>query len=139
MELIRNEKYEIFVFEFVRDQTRYTQRNYQRSAYKVSNIEKRLCLSLRDIMEIDDGLEEIDYETTRAKYYTINQRRLMTKELRRKIILRDGYTCQICGKYMPDEVGLHVDHIVPIKRGGKTVESNLQVLCDKCNLHKGKS
>ena len=34
---------------------------------------------------------------------------------------------------MPDEVGLHIDHIVPIAKGGKTVKSNLQVLCSKCN------
>ena len=38
---------------------------------------------------------------------------------------------------MPDEVGLHIDHIIAIKNGGKTAESNLQVLCDKCNLGKG--
>ena len=37
----------------------------------------------------------------------------MTKALRKEIMLRDNYTCQICGKYMPDEVGLHIDHIIP--------------------------
>ena len=95
-------------------------------------------LTLFDIMAIDDELEEIGYETTWEKYYAKSQRRLMTRELRRRIIERDNYTCQICGKYMPDEVGLHVDHVIPIKRGGKSVESNLQVLCDKCNLRKGK-
>ena len=52
-------------------------------------------------------------------------------------MMRDNFTCRNCGKYMPDEVGLHIDHIVAIKNGGKTVESNLQVLCDKCNLSKG--
>ena len=57
----------------------------------------------------------------------------MTKELRQQIIDRDKYTCQLCGKYMPDEVGLHIDHIVSISKGGKTVPSNLQVLCSKCN------
>lgn len=60
----------------------------------------------------------------------------MTPELRRRIKIRDRYTCQECGKYMPDEVGLHIDHIIPVSKGGKTVESNLQVLCDKCNLRK---
>ncbi|MBR3025209.1 MAG: HNH endonuclease [Oscillospiraceae bacterium] len=50
--------------------------------------------------------------------------------------MRDNYTCKKCGKYMPDEVGLQIDHIIPIKKGGKSIESNLQVLCDKCNSKK---
>lgn len=70
---------------------------------------------------------------TLQEYNTKNQRKLMTKKLREQIAKRDNYTCQICGKYMPDGVGLHIDHIVPIAKGGKTVESNLQVLCSKCN------
>lgn len=50
---------------------------------------------------------------------------------------RDSYTCQICGKYMPGEVGLHIDHIFPIAKGGKSIPSNLRVLCSKCNGKKG--
>lgn len=61
----------------------------------------------------------------------------MTPELKQQVKIRDNYTCQCCGKYMPDEVGLHIDHIVPVSRGGKSIISNLQVLCDKCNLRKG--
>ena len=57
----------------------------------------------------------------------------MTQALREEIAVRDNYTCQICGKYMPDGVGLHIDHIVPISKGGKSIPSNLQVLCSKCN------
>ena len=34
---------------------------------------------------------------------------------------------------MSDEVGLQIDHIIPVSEGGKTVPSNLQVLCSKCN------
>lgn len=137
-EQITAKDYEIFKFVFFRSQTRYRQVNYQKIQYTVDNIDKVLYLTLQQLLEIDDELEEIDYETTRDKYFAKNQRKLMTKELRKKIILRDNYTCQNCGKYMPDEVGLHVDHIIAIKNGGKTVESNLQVLCDKCNLRKGK-
>ena len=135
--LILEKSYKSFEFTFTRNQTRYTQKQYQRSAYIVQNVEHVERLTLNDMLAIDDVLEEIEYETTRQKYFAKNQRKLMTKDLRRKIIERDHYTCQICGKYMPDEVGLHVDHIVAIKNGGKTVESNLRVLCDKCNLSKG--
>ena len=82
-------------------------------------------------------LEDIGYEATLKDYHAKNQRRLMTPALRQQIMERDNYTCQICGKYMPDKVGLHIDHIVPIAKGGKTVPSNLQVLCSRCNGGKG--
>lgn len=82
-------------------------------------------------------LERIGFETTLSAYRSQKQRKLMTKKLRKEIARRDNYTCQICGKYMPDGIGLHIDHIVPISKGGKTVPSNLQVLCSKCNGRKG--
>ena len=78
-------------------------------------------------------LQKIDFQCTLNEYHCKNQRKPMTKALRKEIMLRDNYTCQICGKYMPDEVGLHIDHIIPVSKGGKTIVSNLQVLCSKCN------
>ncbi len=132
------EDYKMFEFVFSRNQTRYRQQNYQKYAYTVQNDVYNLSFSLKGLLDIDDELEEIEYETTRIKWAAKNQRKLMTKDLKEKIKKRDNYTCQICGKYMPDEVGLHVDHIIPINKGGKSIESNLQVLCDKCNLKKGK-
>ena len=80
-----------------------------------------------------DKLEAINFEAPLSIYNSKKQRSLMTRELREQIAFRDNYTCQICGKYMPDGVGLHIDHIVPISKGGKSVPSNLQVLCSKCN------
>ena len=81
-------------------------------------------------------LRRIDHSCTLKQYHSKNQRKLMTRELRERIMRRDNYTCQICGKYMPDEVGLHIDHIIPVSKGGKSIASNLQVLCSKCNGHK---
>ena len=133
---IQNYDYQAYVWIFYRQQTRYKQRNYVRKSYKVKRKVYRFSNSLRELLEIYDELEEINFETTRKRYESQNQRKLMTRELRQKIKVRDNYTCKICGKYMPDEVGLHIDHILAIKDGGKSVESNLQVLCDKCNLKK---
>lgn len=91
------------------------------------------------LLDRDRLLQEIDYECNLRDYHNKNQRRLMTKELREQIMRRDNYTCQICGKYMPDRVGLQIDHIVPVSKGGKSVPSNLQVLCSVCNGHKSAS
>ena len=60
----------------------------------------------------------------------------MTDSLRYDILWRDGYKCQICGITAKDGAKLHVDHIIPIAKGGKTVPDNLQTLCERCNLGK---
>lgn len=122
-----------FCFITVRDQTRYRQRNYQRTSYKVSVPDGEWAVDLGWLKSRRGALADIGFETTLRKYHSKRQRSLMNPELRRQIAERDNYTCQMCGKYMPDGVGLHIDHIVPVSKGGKTVPSNLQVLCSKCN------
>lgn len=64
------------------------------------------------------------------------ERSLMTASLRYEILKRDGYRCQICGSTAQDGVKLHIDHIVPVSKGGHTTPDNLRVLCDRCNLGK---
>lgn len=45
---------------------------------------------------------------------------------------RDGYKCRKCGR--PEhELGLHVDHIIEVSRGGQTIMSNLRCLCPICH------
>lgn len=44
--------------------------------------------------------------------------------------------CYLCGCLIP-KGHRHVDHIVPLSKGGKHRPSNLAVACDKCNSHKG--
>ena len=121
----------------VRDQTRYTQLNYFRRSYKTSVVDISEKYDFDWLYERRERLAAIGHEATLHEYATENQRKLMTRALRQKIMRRDDYTCQMCGKYMPDEVGLQIDHIVPVSRGGKTIPSNLRVLCNKCNAKKG--
>lgn len=55
------------------------------------------------------------------------------RRLRDKILARDLYTCQSCGR-----VGgqLEIDHIVNKAQGGTDDESNLQTLCKSCHQTK---
>ena len=51
---------------------------------------------------------------------------------------RDNFTCCMCGNSTHSEPNLllEIDHIIPISKGGYTVEENLQTLCWKCNRSK---
>ena len=64
------------------------------------------------------------------------QRRIMTDSLRYDIMKRDGFHCVLCGRGAEDGVKLHVDHIIPVSKGGKTTPDNLRTLCERCNLGK---
>ena len=69
---------------------------------------------------------------TSAEY----ERSLMTDSLRYDIMKRDGFRCVICGASASDGVQLHIDHILPVSKGGRTERSNLRTLCSRCNLGK---
>ena len=52
-----------------------------------------------------------------------------------RVYEKQGGICPICGKYFEyDE--MQGDHIVPWSKGGRTVDENLQMLCQKCNNDK---
>lgn len=59
--------------------------------------------------------------------------------LRYRVLSRDRFRCQRCGRSPATELGvvLHIDHVHPLAAGGKTVEENLGALCAECNLGKG--
>ncbi len=58
--------------------------------------------------------------------------------LRFRVMQRDNFKCCICGASPAKDpsVVLHVDHIVPWSKGGKTELDNLQTLCSNCNYGK---
>lgn len=78
-------------------------------------------------------------EVVKFKKSARAQRALMTSQLRRKIMERDNFSCQICGLSNREEPNLllEIDHIIPIAKGGMTTEDNLQTLCWRCNRSKG--
>ena len=64
------------------------------------------------------------------------KRKAIGKKKRFEIFKRDKFTCQYCGKKAPDVI-LHIDHIVPVSKGGKNGITNLITSCVDCNLGKG--
>lgn len=49
---------------------------------------------------------------------------------RKRIFIRDKYTCQVCGVVTID---LECDHIVNLAAGGSDNDSNLQAICVPCH------
>ena len=64
------------------------------------------------------------------------ERSKMSDSIRYDVLRRDNYKCRICGASAEDGAKLHVDHIIPVSKGGKTELNNLQTLCERCNMGK---
>ena len=90
-----------------------------------------------DSNTIDHLIEELSSKI-RFKKSAAGQRSLMTASLRESIKSRDSYTCQTCtiSVHREPHLLLEVDHIMPISKGGLSIETNLQTLCWKCNRTK---
>ncbi len=73
-----------------------------------------------------------------ASAFAKEQRSLMTKKLRDFVKERDHFTCCTCknSTHIEPNLLLEIDHIIPVAKGGCTVEENLQTLCWKCNRAK---
>lgn len=90
--------------------------------------------------ELREGLTAAQDQRSRqstVQFQRRKERTLMTSRLRVQILRRDGSRCKLCGASASDGITLHIDHIHPVSRGGRTVPDNLQTLCESCNLGKG--
>ncbi|MBQ7561052.1 MAG: DUF262 domain-containing protein [Synergistaceae bacterium] len=62
--------------------------------------------------------------------------RKFTDKIKRAVYERQEGICKICGKHCTIKE-MEADHITPWSQGGRTVESNCQLLCKSCNRKKG--
>lgn len=93
-------------------------------------------ISYSDWYEADRDYENKLDEKIAEKIASLKRNRGVPARLRHKILKRDNYRCVLCGWSAEDGVKLHIDHKIPVSKGGLTVEENLRTLCEACNLGK---
>ena len=116
--------------------------DYQRRIRELRDEEGMQILSHND----RDDLKPNEYLLETLERRPVIARGISDK-LRRKILERNGYTCQVCGAGAGEESGcepgkkcrLQIDHTIPISQGGTDEEHNLRAVCvgynkDKANL-----
>lgn len=116
--------------------------DYQRRIRELRNEEGMQILSHKD----RDNLKPNEYLIETLKPLPVIARDISDK-LRRQILERNGYTCQVCGAGAGEEslcepgkkCRLEIDHTIPISQGGTDDEHNLRAVCvwynkDKSNL-----
>ncbi len=62
--------------------------------------------------------------------------RTIPREVMLRVVRRDDYTCQKCGKHLT-ETELEFHHKIPWAKGGPTDEHNIQLYCFDCNRSQG--
>jgi hypothetical protein len=56
-------------------------------------------------------------------------------KIKMRVVRRDNYTCQECGKHLLDNE-VEFDHVIPVSKGGSSEENNIRLTCFDCNRDK---
>lgn len=68
----------------------------------------------------------------RSIYKKKKKRIFIAKSIRRRVYKKSNYKCIVCEA----TDSITIDHIIPLSKGGKNKEENMQTLCKYCNLKK---
>jgi HNH endonuclease len=86
-------------------------------------------------LDLNAFVEFLDVATVEAPIWQDRvDNRHVPDGIRATVLVRDGGRCRKCRR----AINLEMDHIVPVSKGGKTEEANLQTLCRRCNRAKSK-
>ena len=58
------------------------------------------------------------------------------KAIKRRIMERDGWLCQVCKSSGKLSTATEVDHVNPLSLGGTDADDNLQAICQSCHKRK---
>lgn len=95
--------------------------------------------AVKEFIKYANGKEiKVVQEEINAIGFNKQTKREPNLSLRYRILLRDNFRCVKCGRSPANHpnIKLQIDHIKPWKGPGETEFSNLQTLCEECNLGK---
>ncbi len=100
------------------------------------NLSKSSTFTLNDMISTYDSVSRTYLERDFYDMISLVERGKVSDSMRYDVFKRDNFRCVICGASSKHGVRLHVDHIIPIAKGGKSTMDNLQTLCERCNVGK---
>ena len=107
----------------------------QRLALPNNPIKLEQLIGATDAVDLSAFADFVAFaEVEQPNYEDRSAKRRIPDPVRAEVLLRDGARCRRCRT----AVNLEVDHIIPVSKGGKTEDSNLQTLCRRCNRRKWK-
>lgn len=106
-------------------------------SYNKIMVNRRDGLRYNDVCSYDCHVKH----TKTIKYVCASRRRARVRNAyhesvdRMDVFKRDKYRCQVCNDKVTESTG-HIDHVMPISKGGSHTLCNLQLLCSTCNIKK---
>lgn len=100
------------------------------------NLSKEESFNLQNVFNCMESVARSKLD--KATYQSLAKvtRGEVSDSLRYDVMNRDGFKCVICGASAKEGAHLHVDHIIPVSKGGTSTPSNLRTLCERCNIGK---
>ena len=100
------------------------------------NLQKNATFNFNDLYTCLESVarSRLDKKTYKSLSYV--ERGEVSDSLRYNIFSRDRFRCVLCGASASQGARLHIDHIIPISKGGKSTPENLRTLCERCNIGK---
>ncbi|MCP4107452.1 MAG: hypothetical protein GY749_18225 [Desulfobacteraceae bacterium] len=100
------------------------------NADEVIRVIEKIPLPVSGIVaeDVQVDIARLNNPELRGKDYQKSSR--PDENLRIATLMRDGYTCRICGR---KHVRLEAHHIIPGNKGGKDTIRNLITLCESCH------
>lgn len=133
-----NRDYDWFLFE----QLKIVSRRVAHEVFCVLFEDRELMRSFSIfISRFIESLCQSDYPAFLEKDGQIKRYSNWNVWLKEALFNRENGRCAICKCDLTGVIALgkkiHIDHIIPISSGGTNDPTNLQILCDDCNLKKG--